>query len=60
MDVDRVDSVSVVVPIYNEVENLPLLYDALNEVLTSFGREYEMILVDDGSLLNGTCAHDGD
>ncbi|WP_166825063.1 glycosyltransferase family 2 protein [Thalassoroseus pseudoceratinae] len=49
MDVDRVDSVSVVVPIYNEVENLPLLYNALNDVLTKFDREYEMILVDDGS-----------
>ena len=49
MSVDRVSSVSIVVPIYNEVENLTLLYDALNDVLSEYGREYEMILVDDGS-----------
>ncbi len=42
-------SVSVVVPIYNELENLPLLYAALTEVLGKLPREYEIILVDDGS-----------
>ncbi len=42
-------SVSVVVPIYNELENLPLLYSALTDVLGNLGREYEIILVDDGS-----------
>lgn len=41
--------VSVVVPIYNERENLPLLYDELSRVLRSTGRSYEMIFVDDGS-----------
>ncbi len=42
-------SVSVVVPIYNEVENLPDLHSALTEMLRTLGREYEIILVDDGS-----------
>ena len=42
-------SLSVVVPIYNEVENLPYLYSGLKEVLGSLNREYEIILVDDGS-----------
>lgn len=42
-------SVSVVVPIYNEVENVHLLYEALMRVLPKLGREYEIILVDDGS-----------
>ena len=42
-------SVSVVVPIYNEVENVRRLYDALSPVMASLGREYEIILVDDGS-----------
>jgi glycosyltransferase involved in cell wall biosynthesis len=42
-------SVSVVVPIYNEVENVRRLYDALMHVLPNLGREYEIVLVDDGS-----------
>ncbi len=42
-------SVSIVVPIYNEVENLPHLHAGLTEVLDKLDREYEIILVDDGS-----------
>ncbi len=42
-------SVSVVVPVYNEVENLPHLYAALDAVLSDLGRPYEIVLVDDGS-----------
>lgn len=42
-------SVSIVVPIYNEVENLPHLHKALREVLDALDREFEIILVDDGS-----------
>ena len=42
-------SVSVVVPIYNERENVRRLYDALQDVLPDLGRPYELILVDDGS-----------
>lgn len=42
-------SVSVVVPIYNEEENVPLMYDALDRVLSGLDRDYEMIFVDDGS-----------
>ena len=42
-------SVSVVVPIYNELENIPLMYAALDKVLSQLDREYEMIFVDDGS-----------
>lgn len=40
---------SVVVPLYNEEPNVPLLYDALTKVLQPAGLEYEVILVDDGS-----------
>jgi glycosyltransferase involved in cell wall biosynthesis len=40
--------VSVVVPIYNEVESVPELYRRLTEVLAPRYR-YEIILVDDGS-----------
>jgi glycosyltransferase involved in cell wall biosynthesis len=40
---------SIVVPVYNEVETLPRLYDALLPVLRSTGHEYEVLLIDDGS-----------
>lgn len=42
-------SVSVVVPIYNEVENIPLLYEAIAQVMRPLGKEWELILVNDGS-----------
>jgi dolichol-phosphate mannosyltransferase len=41
--------ISVVVPVYNEEENLPILIPKLMEVLEGLGRPYEMIFVDDGS-----------
>jgi dolichol-phosphate mannosyltransferase len=41
--------ISVVVPVYNEEGNLPILIPKLVEVLKNLGRSYEMIFVDDGS-----------
>ncbi|NER93316.1 MAG: glycosyltransferase family 2 protein [Symploca sp. SIO1B1] len=41
--------VSLVVPIYNEVESLPQLIKAIASVLTSTQLSYELICVDDGS-----------
>lgn len=41
--------VSVVVPIHNEVENLPLLIDAISSTLIAENYQYEIICVDDGS-----------
>ncbi len=40
---------SVVIPIYNEEENVQALYEELKEVLESIGRSWEVIFVDDGS-----------
>ena len=40
---------SVVIPIYNEEENIPILVDQLREALTEIGRSFEVVLVDDGS-----------
>lgn len=40
---------SVVVPVYNEEENLPLFWDELRGVLERLGLAYEVIFVDDGS-----------
>jgi glycosyltransferase involved in cell wall biosynthesis len=40
---------SVVVPVLNEEESLPLLHQRLSEVLLENGYGYEIIIVDDGS-----------
>ncbi len=40
---------SVVVPVYNEVENLPELYRRVQAVMTQLGEPWELVLVDDGS-----------
>jgi glycosyltransferase involved in cell wall biosynthesis len=40
---------SIVIPLLNEEENIPLLYEELHEVLTSIDHEYEIIFIDDGS-----------
>jgi glycosyltransferase involved in cell wall biosynthesis len=40
---------SVVVPFYNEQENIPPLYMKLTEVMDSIGEPYELVFVDDGS-----------
>ena len=40
---------SLVVPVYNEKENLPLLMDAIYAAITPLDKKWEVILVDDGS-----------
>ena len=40
---------SVVVPIYNEEENIPILHARVSEALSAARLDYELILVDDGS-----------
>ena len=46
---DEQVEISVVVPVYNEEKNLPLLIPQLVEVLQPLEKSYEMIFVDDGS-----------
>ncbi len=41
--------VSVVLPVFNEQDSLPELYNRLSGVLRDAGSEYEIIFVDDGS-----------
>jgi glycosyltransferase involved in cell wall biosynthesis len=41
--------VSVVIPVLNELENLPPLAKQLTTVLEHYGRSFEIIFVDDGS-----------
>jgi glycosyltransferase involved in cell wall biosynthesis len=40
---------SIVVPLYNEVENVRALYDELVAELQKLGKSYEILFVDDGS-----------
>ncbi len=40
---------SVVIPVYNEIENLPQLYSELCQVLDAQGPSWEVVFVDDGS-----------
>ncbi|MGB4996877.1 MAG: glycosyltransferase [Nitrospira sp.] len=40
---------SVIIPVFNEAENLPTLHGRLTRALVNLGMEYEIVLVDDGS-----------
>ena len=40
---------SIIVPVYNERENLPLLYEAVVKAVSPLQRTWELVLVDDGS-----------
>lgn len=41
--------ISVIIPFYNELENLKPLYEELTARMRSMGEEYELLFVDDGS-----------
>jgi glycosyltransferase involved in cell wall biosynthesis len=41
--------ISLVIPIYNEAQNLPPLYDELVKHLTPLPYDFEVLLIDDGS-----------
>jgi glycosyltransferase involved in cell wall biosynthesis len=42
-------NLSLVIPVFNEQDNLPLLFDAIYQTMNSLGRPWEAVLVDDGS-----------
>ena len=44
-----IPDISIVVPVFNEADNLPPLYDELSATLDAYGRAYEVVFVDDGS-----------
>ena len=47
-DAGRVE-LSIVVPLYNEADNVPALYERIKAAADALGRTYELILIDDGS-----------
>lgn len=49
-----IHKLSVVVPIFNEEESLPLLYKQLVDVLDRLDREFEIIAINDGSRDNSS------
>ncbi len=46
---ERRKDVSVIIPVFNEEENIESLYAELKESLNSLEKDYEIIFVDDGS-----------
>jgi len=44
-----IEGISVVVPVYNEQENVAISYKEIRAVLEGLGRPFEIIFIDDGS-----------
>jgi glycosyltransferase involved in cell wall biosynthesis len=42
-------NLSLVIPVYNEEQNLPLLHDSIHAVMEGIGQPWEAVFVDDGS-----------
>jgi glycosyltransferase involved in cell wall biosynthesis len=42
-------TLSIIIPLFNEEENVPILYEKLKENLDSLKKDYEILFVDDGS-----------
>jgi dolichol-phosphate mannosyltransferase len=41
--------ISIIAPIYNEIDNIPELYNRILDVMDQTGESWELIMVDDGS-----------
>ncbi len=61
---EKTKDISVVIPVFNEEENIKLLYPKLKHVLDNLGKNYEIIFINDGStdktpaLLHRICEED--
>ena len=42
-------NLSLIIPVYNEQDNLPMLFEAIDRTMNSLGKTWEVIFVDDGS-----------
>ena len=47
--------ISVIVPLYNEAESLPVLHDWIVRVMQEHGFTYEIVFINDGSTDNSWC-----
>jgi len=47
---DKIEKISVVIPVYNEADSIDILHDALEKVLDKMDLSYEVLLIDDGSI----------
>jgi len=41
--------ISIVIPLYNEEDSIPSLWDALDKAIANYGQPAEVIIIDDGS-----------
>ena len=48
-ETNRKKLISLVVPVYNEEENIPLFYEKIKKVITPLPYDWELIFVNDGS-----------
>ncbi len=61
---EKTKHISVVIPVFNEEENIELLYTKIKQSLDNLGKGYEIIFIDDGStdktpaLLHQICEED--
>ena len=46
---DTSPTISIVAPVFNEVETVPLFYERVVTVMDDLGEPFELVLVDDGS-----------
>ena len=46
---EKAPTYTIVAPVFNEAETLPEFYRRLTQVMVSLGKDWELILVDDGS-----------
>jgi glycosyltransferase involved in cell wall biosynthesis len=56
-DLGSVPDVSIIIPAYNECESLPVLIPQVNQVMSTMGKAYEILVINDGSTddTNNTC-----
>ena len=47
---EPIPAISVIIPLFNEEESLPLLYRDLSKVMEELQKSYELVFVDDGSV----------
>jgi glycosyltransferase involved in cell wall biosynthesis len=51
---NAIPEISVIAPVFNEVQSLPEFYRRVRQVLDGLGVQWELLLVDDGSIDGST------